>query len=264
VRSIPVAVVVLAWSTAAGAATWPAEPDPAPWSRLPTGVEIQDVVVGTGAEVAVGGKATVHYTGMLVDGTVFDTSLARGEPLTFAVGAHQVIAGWDDGLVGMKVGGKRRLAIPADQAYGSRDMGGIPANSDLYFEVQLVAVTAPRKVPDAVPAVPDDAWRWSGAYVAEGGPDEFRGTPIDYADLAVGTGAKAKPGWRVCADYASWNGGVLVEQTWTRERCTWFRLGDDDLPGPLDAAMPKMRAGGTRVVRAGDQIYEVELTATDR
>jgi len=82
----------------------------------------------------------VHYTGVLLDGTKFDSSIDRGTPFQFPLGGRQVIAGWDQGVVGMKVGGKRRLIIPAALAYGERGQGSIPPNSPLVFEVELIGV----------------------------------------------------------------------------------------------------------------------------
>lgn len=108
---------------------------------LPTELVVTDVVVGSGPEATPGQMVTVHYVGALPDGTVFDASTNRGEPFTFQLGAGQVIRGWDEGVAGMKVGGKRRLVIPPDLAYGNQAVGGvIPANATLLFEVELLAV----------------------------------------------------------------------------------------------------------------------------
>jgi len=101
---------------------------------------VEDINVGTGAEAVSGKHITVNYKGTLIDGTVFDSSYERGTPFDFDLGAGQVISGWDQGLVGMKVGGKRKLVIPAALAYGDRAIGPIPANSTLVFEVELLDV----------------------------------------------------------------------------------------------------------------------------
>lgn len=103
-------------------------------------LEIIDVVPGTGDEVPTGATITAHYTGALVaDGTIFQSSHDFGEPISF--GLNQVIKGWTDGVPGMKVGGTRRLVIPAAQAYGaSSPAANIPANSDLVFDIELVAI----------------------------------------------------------------------------------------------------------------------------
>lgn len=103
-------------------------------------LEITDTVVGTGDEVQPGATITAHYTGALVaDGTIFQSSHDRGEPVTF--GLHQVIPGWTQGVPGMRVGGTRRLVIPAAMAYGPASPApNIPANSDLVFDIELVAI----------------------------------------------------------------------------------------------------------------------------
>jgi FKBP-type peptidyl-prolyl cis-trans isomerase len=101
---------------------------------------IVDEKLGTGEEATAGKKVTVNYTGTLTDGTKFDSSLDRGTPFTFNLGAGEVIQGWDQGVSGMKVGGKRKLTIPPSLGYGSQGMGIIPPNSTLIFEVELLNV----------------------------------------------------------------------------------------------------------------------------
>ncbi|MFH0806454.1 MAG: FKBP-type peptidyl-prolyl cis-trans isomerase [Candidatus Brennerbacteria bacterium] len=109
---------------------------------LASGLKVEDLTVGTGVEAVAGATVSVHYTGWLVNGNKFDSSLDRGQPFSFLLGARQVIAGWDEGVAGMKVGGKRKLTIPPALAYGSAEVGGglIPANSTLIFEVELLGV----------------------------------------------------------------------------------------------------------------------------
>ncbi len=99
----------------------------------------QDERVGTGAVAGAGDTVTVHYTGRLQDGTVFDTSVGK-DPITFTLGTGDMISGWDQGLLGMKQGGKRLLIVPPSMGYGAVDYGPIPANSTLVFEVELVKV----------------------------------------------------------------------------------------------------------------------------
>ena len=103
-------------------------------------LKIEDLVVGTGAEAKAGDVVTVQYTGTLDNGTKFDSSYDHGQPFTFVLGAGGVIQGWDQGIPGMKVGGKRRLTIPPALAYGDRSAGSIPPNSTLHFDVELLTV----------------------------------------------------------------------------------------------------------------------------
>lgn len=103
-------------------------------------LKIEDIKVGTGKEVKNGDTVIINYLGTLTDGTKFDSSYDRGKPFETQIGTGQVIKGWDLGVVGMKVGGKRKLTIPPDLAYGSQAIGSIPANSTLVFEVELVDV----------------------------------------------------------------------------------------------------------------------------
>jgi peptidylprolyl isomerase len=108
----------------------------------PSGLKYVDDKVGTGPSPSAGKTVTVHYTGTLVStGAKFDSSVDRGKPFKFTIGVGQVIAGWDEGVMTMKVGGKRKLTIPSKLAYGPRGAGGvIPPNADLNFDVELLAV----------------------------------------------------------------------------------------------------------------------------
>jgi FKBP-type peptidyl-prolyl cis-trans isomerase len=106
-----------------------------------TGLQYWDITMGTGTEAAAGKEVKVHYTGWLTDGQKFDSSVDRGEPFTFHLGAGEVIPGWDQGVAGMKVGGKRQLKIPPTLGYGERGAGGvIPPNATLVVDVQLLGV----------------------------------------------------------------------------------------------------------------------------
>jgi len=106
-----------------------------------SGLQYVDIEAGAGAEAKAGQKVRVHYTGWLTNGTKFDSSVDRGQPFEFPLGAGRVIKGWDEGVAGMKVGGKRKLIIPPQLGYGARGAGGvIPPNVDLVFEVELLGV----------------------------------------------------------------------------------------------------------------------------
>jgi FKBP-type peptidyl-prolyl cis-trans isomerase len=106
----------------------------------PTTLEVEDLVVGAGAVVVTGDTITVNYIGSFLDGRQFDNSYTTGRPIAFKVGARQVIAGFDQGVVGMRVGGKRRLTVPAALAYGSQGQGPIPPNTPVRFEVELMSI----------------------------------------------------------------------------------------------------------------------------
>ncbi len=114
--------------------------DTSSFMETSTGLMMQDTLLGTGAEAVAGKTVSVHYVGVLSDGRKFDSSRDRGVPFTFALGAGQVIKGWDEGVIGMKVGGKRVLVIPPDLAYGAAGVGPIPPNATLIFEVELLGV----------------------------------------------------------------------------------------------------------------------------
>jgi FKBP-type peptidyl-prolyl cis-trans isomerase FkpA len=140
-------VTTLVACVALAACSRPAPPPAAPADQVAS-LQVTDLVEGTGAPAASGMRVTVHYTGWLYDsaaaeqkGIEFDSSRSKNRPFTFNLGAGQVITGWDQGVTGMKVGGQRRLVIPADLAYGSSGAGGvIPPAASLVFEVELLAV----------------------------------------------------------------------------------------------------------------------------
>ena len=117
-----------------------ASASPAASSSPAVALSSTDEVVGTGDEAVAGKTVSVNYVGTLTDGTKFDSSYDRNQPFEFALGGGQVIKGWDQGVVGMKVGGKRKLVIPPDLGYGAKANGKIPANSTLVFEVELLSV----------------------------------------------------------------------------------------------------------------------------
>jgi len=138
--------VILACAMLAGCAR-PPLPAVAPANQV-AALEVTDLVVGQGAEASPGSRVTVHYTGWLYDharpdkkGAEFDSSRKGGQPFRFALGQRQVIAGWDQGVTGMKVGGQRRLLVPSALAYGDRGAGGvIPPGATLVFDIELLGV----------------------------------------------------------------------------------------------------------------------------
>ena len=145
---LPLVAVTLAVVLGAGGASAAGAAPSAPHSEklgpkmtTPSGLEYEDEVVGTGAQPVKGQHVTVHYTGTLQDGTKFDSSRDRNEPFTFTIGEGEVIKGWDEGVMSMHVGGRRKLTIPPQLAYGSRGAGGvIPPNATILFDVELLGV----------------------------------------------------------------------------------------------------------------------------
>ena len=107
---------------------------------MSTQLQIEDLQTGDGKAVVKGALITAHYTGWLEDGTVFDSSVQKGRPFQCVIGTGRVIKGWDLGLMGMRVGGRRKLFVPAHLGYGERTVGRIPANSNLIFEIELLEV----------------------------------------------------------------------------------------------------------------------------
>ncbi len=106
----------------------------------PSGLQYRDDAVGEGREAKAGDTVSVHYTGTLQDGSKFDSSRDRGQPLQFPLGAGHVIKGWDEGVAGMKIGGRRTLVIPPELGYGAHGIGPIPPNSTLVFDVELMGI----------------------------------------------------------------------------------------------------------------------------
>ena len=107
---------------------------------MPQELKIEDLQLGDGKEAVKGALITTNYRGWLEDGTEFDSSYSRGQPFQCVIGTRRVIQGWDKGLMGMRVGGKRKLWVPAHLGYGERNVGRIPPNSNLIFEIELLEV----------------------------------------------------------------------------------------------------------------------------
>jgi len=207
-------------------------------NTTPSGLQFEDSVEGDGKQAAAGHDATVHYTGWLwVDGAraaKFDSSHDRRQPFEFELGAGMVIRGWDEGVQGMKVGGRRTLIVPAALGYGARGAGGvIPPNATLCFEVELLGLA--------------------------GGPEpvtlDLQTTPsgLQYEDRAVGSGAEAVAGRQVSVHYTGWlyqDGmkGKKFDSSKDRGQPFGFRLGGGEVIQGWDEGVQGMKVGGTRLL----------------
>jgi peptidylprolyl isomerase len=199
----------------------------------PSGLQYIELTAGTGPAPKPGDTVSVHYTGTLTDGTVFDSSYKRGEPIKFPLGRGRVIPGWDEGIALMKKGGKARLIIPPQLGYGAQGAGGvIPPNATLVFEVELVdvqpsTVSAPTKVDEA-------------KYVT---------TPsgLKYYDLKVGDGASPTKGQKVNVHYSGWlTDGTLFDSSVERGEPFSFTLGAGEVIPGWDEGVATMKVGGKR------------------
>lgn len=184
-----------------------------------TELVIEDIVLGEGELARPGTRVTVHYTGKLADGTVFDSSLTRGQPFDFVLGAGQVIRGWDQGFDGMKVGGKRRLVIPPAMGYGARGAGNvIPPDATLEFEVELLDV-------EEVPA--------PGELVIE--------------EVAEGNGAEAAFGKTVSVHYTGrLVDGTVFDSSYGRGEPIEFPLGAGMVIPGWEQGLLGLKVGGKR------------------
>ena len=143
--------------------------------------------------------------------------------------------GWEIGVIGMRVNGVRRLELPSHLGYGANGAGPIPPNATLYFEIELLGVTPPRRPPQQ-PMTAEKPFK-KGA----------KGT--SYSDLVIGTGPRPRSGRRVCVDLAVWIDEQLVEHTFEKEPCWWFRYGHDAVPESISNGIASMREGGVRQLR---------------
>jgi peptidylprolyl isomerase len=236
-----------------------------------SGLKYVVIEEGTGATPKAGELVKVHYTGTLADGTKFDSSLDRGEPIQFVLGRGQVIPGWDEGIGLMKVGGKCKLIIPPDLAYGEQGAGGvIPPNATLNFEVELVAV---EEGPPPPPEAPTEV-----------GEADFTTTDsgLKYYDLEAGSGDSPKEGQMATVHYTGWlEDGTMFDSSLTRGEPFNFPIGAGQVIPGWDEGVASMKVGGKRqlVIPAdlgyGDQgaggvippnatlIFEVELLGVE-
>lgn len=206
-----------------------------------SGLTYEDQTVGGGQEAQAGHLVRVHYRGFLQDGTMFDSSVERGDPFQFPLGARRVIPGWDEGVAGMRIGGKRTLVIPPQLGYGETGAGGvIPPNATLIFEVELLGVT------DVVqpPAAP--------APVAQ-----YLSTPsgLQYAVLREGSGETARAGNMVAVHYTGWlESGAMFDSSIPRGEPIEFMLGNRQVIAGWDEGVQGMKVGEKRQFRIPAQL----------
>lgn len=221
-------------------------------TTIPEGAIVTDsglgyllVEEGDGETPEAGDLVDVHYTGMLEDGTVFDSSIDRGEPISFVLGQGAVIAGWDEGIGLMQVGEKAQLIIPPDLGYGATGSGAsIPPNATLIFDVELVSVTS---APDAPTEVSDDDY-------------ETTATGLQIFDIQAGDGEVPPEGAQVSVHYTGWlEDGTRFDSSIPRGQPFTFTLGDPGLIAGFNEAVSTMATGTIRqVVMPPDLAYGSE------
>jgi peptidylprolyl isomerase len=214
------------------------EPTPAPlqdeaeagMTTTPSGLQYLITEAGTGPQAEPGNFVSVHYTGTLEDGTKFDSSLDRGEPIIFPLGQGRVIAGWDEGIALLTVGSKARLVIPPELAYGEQGAGSvIPPNATLILEVELVDVISdtPAEVAEADYTSTDSG--------------------LKYTDLNEGTGQSPEVGNQVIVHYIGWlEDGTMFDSSLNRGQSFVFPLGRGQVIPGWDEGVASMKVGGRR------------------
>ncbi|MBI4616685.1 MAG: FKBP-type peptidyl-prolyl cis-trans isomerase [Planctomycetes bacterium] len=238
-RSLLVPTVILVLFALPAAAQGGGESHPFPeykeedLAKNDSGLRWKTLVPGEGDPLEAGDVAVVHYSGWLTDRTLFDSSLRRGETFRFQVGAGRVIAGWDEGLVGMKKGEKRLLVIPPALGYGDSGAGDdIPPGATLVFVTELVEFVAGPKYPEIDPA-----------------KVQRTASGLGYIDLAPGDGAPPPAGATVSVHYSGWlENGKLFDSSRVRDEPLEFQVGRGRVIKGWDEGLASMRAGGRRIL----------------
>ncbi|MDC0717844.1 FKBP-type peptidyl-prolyl cis-trans isomerase [Nannocystis bainbridge] len=204
-------------------------------NKTESGLTVEEFVLGDGAEAVKGGEVEVHYTGYLTDGVIFDTSKKRNRAFTFPLGEGRVIKGWDEGVAGMKVGGKRRLIVPAALGYGDRRAGKIPPGATLVFTIELLAFTPPPPPPQPLTAF--EAKPLSTKTLADG---------VKSTEYKVGEGPEAKAGDMVGVHYrGTLKDGTEFDSSLTRKPIV-FPLGQGRVIKGWDIGIAGMKVGTLR------------------
>ncbi|HSP56626.1 MAG TPA: FKBP-type peptidyl-prolyl cis-trans isomerase, partial [Dehalococcoidia bacterium] len=216
-----------------------------------SGLQYIDLKAGGGSQPKTGDQVTVHYVGKLEDGTVFDDSRAKDTPFTFLLGQAAVIPGWDEGISTMHKGGKRRLIIPPDLAYGAKGFGDIiPPNATLIFDVELIEVKAGSTAPATPPAVE--------------GNEITTASGLKYVDIEQGTGITPAAGQRVSVHYTGWlqSDGTKFDSSVDRGQPFEFTLGQGNVIAGWDEGLATMKVGGKRrLIVPPDLAYGAEGVA---
>ncbi|MBE2220307.1 MAG: FKBP-type peptidyl-prolyl cis-trans isomerase [Anaerolineae bacterium] len=201
-----------------------------------SGLQYIEIEPGTGTQAKAGDLVAVHYVGTMADGTEFDNSLNRGQPIEFVLGKGMVIPGWDEGVALMKEGGKATLVIPPELAYGSRGAGGvIPGNATLTFDVELVSV---QEGPPGAPKAPTAVAESDYTVTASG---------LKYFDLVEGSGKSPVPGSNVIVHYTGWlTDGTKFDSSLDRGQPFVFPLGQRRVIAGWDEGVATMKPGGVR------------------
>ncbi len=226
-------------------------PDP-DLKQISDGVQYRDVKAGVGEECPEGAKVKIHYTGWLQDGTVFDSSRTNGKPADFAL--EGLIAGWQEGIPGMKKGGVRKLVISPEKGYGGKAAGKIPANSTLIFEVELLGFgggSAPKiKARPRRSPIPTDLTKLSDGTRPTDEDKELKALGsggLLYRDLKVGDGEEVQPGASCVMDYIGWrrSDGEVFDSSFKRPEPFPGDLAGGLIRGWMQG-VPGMKVGGVR------------------
>lgn len=235
--ALAIAIVTLLVAVACGGSGGP-PPVEGTSSTTDLGVEVIEVATGVGPAITPGDLLEVHYTGWLKDGTKFDSSVDRGETLTFKVSVGDVIEGWDDGLAGMAQGGIRRLIIPPELAYGDENRGeDIPPNSELTFDIELISFT-PCPIPDASPPT-------------LAGDNETFTTENGVQVIVIAKGSEedpTQPGDSLAVDYTGWltADGTMFDSSYNRCEQLNLILGGGDVIQGWEEGILGMSPGDVR------------------
>ena len=241
--------------------------EPVKKKALDHGLVIEDFVEGDGDELLAGRIATVHYTGYLTKGTTFDSSVTRGTPASFVIGKGKVIKAWDQGMLGMKVGGKRRLLVPSALGYGPRTAGKIPPNSDLVFTVELLAVSKEPSGPEG--------------FEGRGRKTEKRDNGLVIVTYAEGEGEAAASGDKVFVHYTgTLKDGTQFDSSLARGEAISMPLGrgvkgwNQGIEGMKPGGRRKLkipaalgygeRKMGDKIPENSDLVFTVELMALNK